>query len=85
MSTLTVRNLDEDLKIRLRIRAAENGRSMEAEVREILAQVLLDDEDETETQGMRIIRALSGLRIDELELPSRNEFQRPIDFGDLDE
>ena len=31
MASITVRNLDEDLKRRLRIRAAENGRSMEQE------------------------------------------------------
>ena len=36
MASIMVRNLDEDLKRRLRIRAAENGRSMEQEVREIL-------------------------------------------------
>jgi plasmid stability protein len=40
MSTLTVRNLDEDLVRRLRIRAAENGRSAEAEHREILRAAL---------------------------------------------
>ena len=36
MASITIRNLDDDLKRRLRVRAAENGRSMEAEVREIL-------------------------------------------------
>jgi plasmid stability protein len=36
MASITIRNLDEDLKRRLRIRAAEHGRSMEDEVREIL-------------------------------------------------
>ena len=36
MATLTVRNLDDDLVRRLRIRAAEHGRSAEAEHREIL-------------------------------------------------
>ncbi len=40
MATLTVRNLDEDLVRALRIRAAEHGRSAEAEHREILHQVL---------------------------------------------
>ena len=40
MSTLTIRNLDEDVKARLRVRAAENGRSMEAEVRAILRDSL---------------------------------------------
>ena len=36
MSSLTVRNLDEAVKQRLRQRAAANGRSMEEEAREIL-------------------------------------------------
>ncbi len=36
MASITIRNLDDDLKRRLRVRAAENGRSMEEEVREIL-------------------------------------------------
>ena len=36
MATLTIRQLDDDLKQKLRIQAAENGRSMEAEAREIL-------------------------------------------------
>ena len=41
MATLTIRNLDEDVKRRLRLRGAENGRSMEAEARAILAQSIL--------------------------------------------
>lgn len=41
MATLTIRDFDEELKARLRVRAAENGRSMEAEVRAILAEVLV--------------------------------------------
>ena len=36
MASITVRHLDEELKRRLRIRAAENGRSMEQEARDIL-------------------------------------------------
>ncbi len=36
MAMLTVRNLPEEIHRALRIRAAEHGRSMEAEVREIL-------------------------------------------------
>ena len=41
MATLTVRNLDDDLVRALRIRAAEHGRSAEAEHREILRQSLM--------------------------------------------
>lgn len=37
MATLTVRNVADDVHRALRVRAAEHGRSTEAEVREILA------------------------------------------------
>ncbi len=42
MATLTVRNLDDDVVKRLRVRAAQHGRSTEAEHREILRAALLD-------------------------------------------
>jgi|SRR5271155_5483747 plasmid stability protein len=38
MPTLTIRNLDEKTHRALRMRAAENGRSVEEEVRRILAE-----------------------------------------------
>jgi plasmid stability protein len=41
MAILTVRNLDEAVVRRLRIQAAENGRSAEAEHREILRAALV--------------------------------------------
>ena len=41
MAQLIVRNLDEKIVARLRRRAAERGRSMEAEHREILREALL--------------------------------------------
>jgi plasmid stability protein len=40
MSTLTIRNVDAAMKERLRVRAAHNGRSMEAELRQILSDTL---------------------------------------------
>lgn len=40
MASITIRNLDDEVKRRLRIRAAEHGRSMEEEAREILRQVV---------------------------------------------
>ena len=36
MASITIRNLDDDVKTRLRVRAADNGRSMEKEARLIL-------------------------------------------------
>lgn len=40
MAILTVRNVPDDVHRALRVRAAQNGRSTEAEVREILATVV---------------------------------------------
>ena len=54
MASITVRNLDEGLKRRLRIRAAENGRSMEQEVREILRVAVSGDEAPVRNLGTAI-------------------------------
>lgn len=43
MSAITVRQLPDDVKQRLRMRAAANGRSMEAEARSILVGALTED------------------------------------------
>lgn len=42
MASITIRNLDDGIKRRLRVRAAEHGRSMEEEAREILREVVGD-------------------------------------------
>ena len=78
MSTLTVRNLDDDLKQRLRVRAAQNGRSMEAEAREILRSSLTTQP--RTGLGTRIHNRFAGLRLDELELPARDELPRVPDL-----
>jgi antitoxin FitA len=43
MASITVRNLEDDLKKKLRMRAAEHGRSMEDEVRNILRASLIEN------------------------------------------
>ena len=43
MAQILVRNLDDRLKTRLQRRARHNGRSMEAEVREILSDSLKEE------------------------------------------
>jgi plasmid stability protein len=40
MTTLTIRNVDPELREQLRVRAARHGRSMEAELRQILKDAL---------------------------------------------
>ena len=55
MTTLTIRNFDSRLKERLRIRAARNGRSMEAELRHIVSAALAG-EDKPEINLAEAIR-----------------------------
>ena len=40
MASITIRNLDDEVKTRLRVRAAGNGRSMEEEARQILRKAV---------------------------------------------
>jgi antitoxin FitA len=46
-TTLTIRNLDEPVKQKLRIQAASHGRSMEAEARAILTRAMNGGSAET--------------------------------------
>jgi plasmid stability protein len=43
MATITVRNLPNDVRDKLRLRAARKGRSTEAEVRSVLAEVVAEE------------------------------------------
>jgi antitoxin FitA len=56
MATLTIRNLEPGVKERLRVRAARHGRSMEAEVRSILSEAVVDDRDRPEPNLAEAIR-----------------------------
>ena len=47
MASLLIRDLEDDVKRKLRIRAARNGRSMEAEAREILTTTVAATAPET--------------------------------------
>ena len=80
MASIIVRNLDERLKQRLRIQAAANGRSMEAEVRDIL-QTALNRQPAAPQNLASAIRArfapLGGI---ELELPPRSPMRKPPRF-----
>ncbi len=74
MATLTIRKLDDNLKERLRVRAAIHGRSMEAEVRDILETALESPVPEkgfgTQLHERFREAGLVGLN---LELPPRSE------------
>jgi plasmid stability protein len=55
---LTVRNLDEGIVRMLQVRAAEHGRSAEAEHREILRQALEGEKQPTRAEAARRLAAL---------------------------
>lgn len=77
MASLTIRNLPSTVKERLRVRAAQQGHSMEAEARTILQSALEDPLRPRETLT-GIMRDLFGTEHGlELELPSR-ETARPM-------
>ena len=75
MATLTIRNLDDAVRDRLRQRAAEHGHSMEEEVRQILRQVVkpADPAATGEGLGSRIHNHFAQLGGIELDLPSRSD------------
>lgn len=79
MATLTIRDLDESVKAQLRVRAAHNGRSMEAEARAILRAAL--GEPARSGLGSRIVRRFADLDGVELPIPARTERPRAADFG----
>jgi plasmid stability protein len=80
MASLTIRGLDDETRDRLRVRAAQHGRSMEAEVRAILHE-LLSPRPAEYGLGSRIharFAAIGGS--DDLDVPPRREAPRAAVF-----
>lgn len=80
MATIVIRNLDESVKRRLKIRAALNGRSMEAEARETLEESL-DKAPKTSPEvdiGTAIHRRFAALGGVDLQIPPRTFSNKPL-------
>lgn len=84
-AALTIRNLSPAVKERLRLRAAQHARSMEAEARAILESGVFAPE-ETGLDLAERIRArfakLGGLGLEDLEIPPRELGGEPPRFDD---
>ena len=80
MASITIRNLDDDVKTRLRIRAAEKGRSMEEEARLILREAVGREEAPEKGLGTAIHERFKPLGGVELELPPREPMREPPRF-----
>src|SRR5580658_10172192 len=78
MATITIRNLDEKVKRQLQVRAALNGRSMEAEARETLSGLLTKGQPEMKDGlGTRIKDRFSAFGGVDIEIPAR-QFSRQL-------
>jgi plasmid stability protein len=84
MAQLLVRNLEEDVKAKLRVLAAQHGRSMEEEVRAILRQAVAPVVRPSGGLGTEIAALFkgNGLREGE-EIPElRGHIVEPLRFDD---
>lgn len=77
MASIIVRGLDESVKNRLAAQAKDHGRSMEAEVRDILTRAA--SRPHIGVALMHVARDAGG--IDELSIPERTDAARAVDFG----
>ena len=70
MASIIIRNLEESTKRKLKVRAAQNGHSMEQEVREILDSALKDAPPKNGAELAQRIRAafapLGGVELERL-------------------
>jgi plasmid stability protein len=74
MPVLTVRNVSDEVHRALRLRAAQNGRSTEAEVRDILQEAVLPKNQLNLVDELAKIRdMLGGLELDITRDPSPAE------------
>jgi antitoxin FitA len=80
MATLTIRNLDEQVKRNLRIRAAENGRSMEEEARDVLEKNLVKPHAGKRGLGTLVHERFKAIGGVELELSPRDAGRLQPDF-----
>src|SRR5712671_1411198 len=82
MATITIRQLDEKTKTRLRVRAAHHGRSMEEEAREILRSALTASSPVKGNLAETIRRRFAAFGGLELELPRRDDMRQAPEFAE---
>ena len=81
MAQFVVRHLEDDVKVRLKRRAARHGRSMEDEVRHILRDAVKEQNHRVTKLGSRIAARFAKAGVN-TELPElRGERPRPAEFS----
>ena len=81
MANITIRNLDDEVRMRLRVRAVERNRSMEEEVRIILREAVTDRHSAPRNLAEFTRACLAPLGGVELELPPRGPMREPSKFS----
>ena len=79
MASITIRNLDEQTKAQLRVRAAHHKRSMEEEARDILRRVTSEGSAPRNLAAAIRARVAPADRVD-LALPAREPMPEPPEF-----
>jgi plasmid stability protein len=82
MASIMIRNLDDGLKSKLRVRAAQHGRSMEEEARHILRTALTERPRGSTNLYAAIRRRIAPVRGVELDIPQRRPLREPPHFDE---
>jgi len=82
MATITIRQLDERTKARLRVQAAHHGRSMEEEAREILRSALTGARSTKSNLAEAIRQRFEAFGGVILEIPKRDLVRQLPDFAE---
>lgn len=76
MASLTIRNIDDHLKVLLRLQAARHGQSMEQEARNILRQAV-QPQPTGSSFAEKIHRRFNELDVADLPIPKRRAARLP--------
>lgn len=82
MAVMTIRNIDDAIKTRLRLRAAMHGRSMEDEARDILRSALSTEIPRPRNLGQAINERFGILGGVDLANVPREAIRPAVDFGE---
>jgi plasmid stability protein len=80
MASMTIRDIDDRLKTRLRLRAARNGHSMEEEAREILRTALSTSRSRNGSLVDSIRARIEPLGGIELQIAPREPIREPLNL-----
>ena len=80
MASITIRQLDDSVKAQLRIQAAQHGRSMEEEARDLIRRGLAHDQPPITNLADAIRRRFARAGPVELRLPRRESIREPPDL-----